>query len=63
MCTEAQNGEEDSAMLSWYTGQFRMDFVQAYLLVALGVAVSNALDTVFQITPALAAWLERLLDP
>jgi hypothetical protein len=40
-----------------------MDFVQTYLLVALGAAISNALDTAFKITPALAAWLERLLEP
>jgi hypothetical protein len=39
-----------------------MDLIQAYLLVALGVAVSNALDTIFKITPALAAWLERLFE-
>ena len=40
-----------------------MDFLQAYLLVALGAAISNALDSIFKITPAVAAWLDRFLEP
>jgi hypothetical protein len=54
---------KQSAAACWYTGHFRMDFVQAYLLVALGAAISNALDNIFKITPAVAAWLDRFLEP
>ena len=39
-----------------------MDVILASLLVVLGAAVSNALDTAFKFTPTIAAWLERLLE-
>jgi hypothetical protein len=40
-----------------------MDWIQASLLVALGAALFNAVDTIFNLTPAIAAWLEKLIEP
>jgi hypothetical protein len=40
-----------------------MDLIQVYLLVGLGAAIFNALDTIFQLSPVIAAWLERLIEP
>jgi hypothetical protein len=34
-----------------------MDFIGISLLILLGAAISNVLDTMFGFTPRLAAWL------
>jgi hypothetical protein len=39
-----------------------MPFVTTALLVFLGLAISNFLDAVFEISPRLAAWINRELS-
>ena len=39
-----------------------MQFLDTLLLVFLGVAISYLLDAVFEISPRLAAWIDKELS-
>lgn len=39
-----------------------MQFIDTLLLVFLGVAISYFLDAVFEISPRIAAWINRELS-
>ncbi|MDX2152238.1 MAG: hypothetical protein SFV54_15985 [Bryobacteraceae bacterium] len=40
-----------------------MDLVQVALLVLLGAAIANCLDTLFHFTPRITDWLKKLIEP
>lgn len=39
-----------------------MDVVGASLLILLGAALANLLDTAFELTPKITSWIGRFLD-